>query len=329
MWHAYNVIAKGDQLRASAVRSVACVSPRHPSDLIGHGDECSPHFEPRSPRGSRLQTSHDRIVDRVHLVAPRPPEIDHPGRPRPVLGTRPIRRRSHFGRRRPVDTRWCDAKHQLVGRRSRRGRLVRDGGDDHLARLGEGYERERPREKGRVPHARLGDREGLYHYQGRGRMGLGRTRTDQGDDGTGQRRRRRRDRLRRRCVLPPAKDTTSTLLTHVTRETGVANICIITNHTTIIRQRIDVPVPRKRKGGGTALGADRVSLQSCARSIGRPRLENPTKLTRRPALFRGARHIPSSCSRSTTRRSDISTLTSSRCSSLRRPASPRRPCTRF
>ncbi|POY71474.1 hypothetical protein BMF94_5787 [Rhodotorula taiwanensis] len=38
---------------------------------------------------------------------------------------------------------------------------------------------------------------------------------------------------------------------------GVANICIITNHTTIIRQRIDVPVPRKRKGGGTALGADR------------------------------------------------------------------------
>lgn len=39
---------------------------------------------------------------------------------------------------------------------------------------------------------------------------------------------------------------------------GVANICIITNHTTIVRQRIDVPVPRKRKGGGTALGADRV-----------------------------------------------------------------------
>ncbi|BGP52981.1 hypothetical protein JCM8202_004065 [Rhodotorula sphaerocarpa] len=38
---------------------------------------------------------------------------------------------------------------------------------------------------------------------------------------------------------------------------GVANVCIITNHTTIIRQRIDVPVPRKRKGGGTALGADR------------------------------------------------------------------------
>ncbi|GAA6005722.1 hypothetical protein JCM10207_005310 [Rhodosporidiobolus poonsookiae] len=38
---------------------------------------------------------------------------------------------------------------------------------------------------------------------------------------------------------------------------GTANICIITNHTTIIRQRIEVSVPRKRKGGGTALGADR------------------------------------------------------------------------
>ncbi|BGP21767.1 hypothetical protein Rt10032_c01g0465 [Rhodotorula toruloides] len=40
---------------------------------------------------------------------------------------------------------------------------------------------------------------------------------------------------------------------------GTANICIITNHTTIIKQRIDVPVPRKRKGGGTALGAERAN----------------------------------------------------------------------
>lgn len=38
---------------------------------------------------------------------------------------------------------------------------------------------------------------------------------------------------------------------------GLANICVITNHTTIIRQRIEVPVPRKRKGGATALGADK------------------------------------------------------------------------
>jgi len=38
---------------------------------------------------------------------------------------------------------------------------------------------------------------------------------------------------------------------------GLASICVITNHTTIIRQRIDVPVPRKRKGGATALGADK------------------------------------------------------------------------
>ncbi|KAI5479391.1 importin beta-2 subunit [Pseudohyphozyma bogoriensis] len=40
---------------------------------------------------------------------------------------------------------------------------------------------------------------------------------------------------------------------------GMANICIITNHTTIIRQRIEVQVPRKRKGGGTALGADKAN----------------------------------------------------------------------
>jgi len=38
---------------------------------------------------------------------------------------------------------------------------------------------------------------------------------------------------------------------------GIANICLLTQHTTIVRQRIDVPVPRKRKGGGTALGADK------------------------------------------------------------------------
>ena len=43
---------------------------------------------------------------------------------------------------------------------------------------------------------------------------------------------------------------------------GLASICVITNHTTIIRQRIDVPVPRKRKGGATALGADKVGRTS-------------------------------------------------------------------
>ena len=44
--------------------------------------------------------------------------------------------------------------------------------------------------------------------------------------------------------------------------TGVANVCLLTQHTTIVRQRIDVPIPRKRKGGGTALGADKASLRS-------------------------------------------------------------------
>ncbi|KAM0755950.1 hypothetical protein T439DRAFT_320648 [Meredithblackwellia eburnea MCA 4105] len=37
---------------------------------------------------------------------------------------------------------------------------------------------------------------------------------------------------------------------------GLANICLITNHTTIIRQRIDVPAPRKRKGA-SSIGADK------------------------------------------------------------------------
>ena len=30
---------------------------------------------------------------------------------------------------------------------------------------------------------------------------------------------------------------------------GIANVCLITEHQTILRQRIEVPVPRKRKGG--------------------------------------------------------------------------------
>lgn len=46
---------------------------------------------------------------------------------------------------------------------------------------------------------------------------------------------------------------------------GLANICLITNHTTIIRQRIDVPIPRKRKGGSTALGADKVRCANGSR----------------------------------------------------------------
>lgn len=40
---------------------------------------------------------------------------------------------------------------------------------------------------------------------------------------------------------------------------GIANVCLITQHTTLVRQRIDVPVPKKRKGGGTALGAERAT----------------------------------------------------------------------
>lgn len=42
---------------------------------------------------------------------------------------------------------------------------------------------------------------------------------------------------------------------------GVASICLITQHTTLVRQRIDVPVPKKRKGGGTALGAEKATAK--------------------------------------------------------------------
>lgn len=42
---------------------------------------------------------------------------------------------------------------------------------------------------------------------------------------------------------------------------GVANICLITQHTTLVRQRIDVPVPKKRRGGGTALGAEKATTK--------------------------------------------------------------------
>jgi len=38
---------------------------------------------------------------------------------------------------------------------------------------------------------------------------------------------------------------------------GVANVCLVTNHTTIVRQRLDVSIPRKRKGGGAQAGAEK------------------------------------------------------------------------
>lgn len=43
---------------------------------------------------------------------------------------------------------------------------------------------------------------------------------------------------------------------------GIANICLITEHQTILRQRVEVPVPRKRKGGldGHDKGMDKFYL---------------------------------------------------------------------
>lgn len=42
---------------------------------------------------------------------------------------------------------------------------------------------------------------------------------------------------------------------------GQANVCLITQHTTVVCQRIEVAVPRKRKGGGTALGAEKATAR--------------------------------------------------------------------
>lgn len=52
---------------------------------------------------------------------------------------------------------------------------------------------------------------------------------------------------------------------------GIASICLITQHTTIVRQRIEVSIPKKRKGGGTALGAERVrEMRKITFNIGVP-----------------------------------------------------------
>lgn len=45
---------------------------------------------------------------------------------------------------------------------------------------------------------------------------------------------------------------------------GVATVCLLTEHMTIVRQRIDVPVPRKRKGASGV--HEKVSLVSHASS---------------------------------------------------------------
>lgn len=56
---------------------------------------------------------------------------------------------------------------------------------------------------------------------------------------------------------------------------GVANICMITEHQTILRQKIEVPVPRKRKGGvdGHTKGMERffsTTLSTLLRQIDLP-----------------------------------------------------------
>ncbi|KAF2261200.1 hypothetical protein CC78DRAFT_535813 [Lojkania enalia] len=51
-------------------------------------------------------------------------------------------------------------------------------------------------------------------------------------------------------MLREACDTTQRAeLWAVVMDEGLANICLITEHQTILRQRVEVPVPRKRRGG--------------------------------------------------------------------------------
>jgi hypothetical protein len=94
---------------------------------------------------------------------------------------------------------------------------------------------------------------------------------------------------------------------------GMANICLITNHTTIIRQRIDVPVPRKRKGGTTALGAEKVR-----------RMLIPLETTTEPDP--SLRPTPSSTLRSTLPWHGTLTSTRSRSSLSPLRGLPRTPC---
>ncbi|EOA86676.1 Translation factor pelota [Exserohilum turcicum] len=62
---------------------------------------------------------------------------------------------------------------------------------------------------------------------------------------------------------------------------GTANICMITEHQTILRQKIEVPVPRKRKGGvdGHAKGMERffaTTLSTLLRQIDPPSTSSST-----------------------------------------------------
>lgn len=65
---------------------------------------------------------------------------------------------------------------------------------------------------------------------------------------------------------------------------GMANICMITEHQTILRQRIEVPVPRKRKGGvdGHTKGMDKffaTTLSTLLRQIDLPNASSPQAKT--------------------------------------------------
>ena len=51
-------------------------------------------------------------------------------------------------------------------------------------------------------------------------------------------------------ILKEAVDATKRAnLWAVVMQEGLANICLITEHQTILRQRVEVPIPKKRTGG--------------------------------------------------------------------------------
>ncbi|KAJ1982841.1 Translation factor pelota [Dimargaris verticillata] len=54
------------------------------------------------------------------------------------------------------------------------------------------------------------------------------------------------DRVREACDITKQAEVAAIVL-----QEGLANICLLTEHMTIVRQRIDAPVPRKRRGSTT------------------------------------------------------------------------------
>ena len=62
----------------------------------------------------------------------------------------------------------------------------------------------------------------------------------------------------RELTDPRKRADKSTVVIAVVMQEGLANICAITEHRTLLKQKVSVPIPRKRQGGASA--HDDVSL---------------------------------------------------------------------